>query len=97
MLVAPESLKIKTMRKALGMSRRALCERAGISESTLQKIESGCNAQAKTIKLIARVLGCDYRSLGTPRRLLTPGVPDGLPTLSSVRLSEPLGAALQVS
>ena len=66
MLLAVDGLKVKTIRSTLGMSRRECCEKAGISEKTLQKIERGCNARPRTVRNVAKVLGIDPKALAKP-------------------------------
>jgi transcriptional regulator with XRE-family HTH domain len=59
---------IKRERKQAGLTQRALAERAGISELSLIKLESGAerNPKLRTVRRIARALGVSYDRLIPP-------------------------------
>lgn len=56
---APEMLKDRILerRTALGLSQHQLAEKAGVSQVTIQHLESGRNATSKKLLEIARALG----------------------------------------
>lgn len=67
MLVAVDGLKVKTLRKASGISQAECAKRAGISRKTLQHLEASRDARPNTVTAVADVLGVDKRSLAGPR------------------------------
>jgi transcriptional regulator with XRE-family HTH domain len=48
---------VVSRRVALGMSRRDLAEKTGVTERTLGKLENGERASADTVAAVSRVLG----------------------------------------
>jgi transcriptional regulator with XRE-family HTH domain len=60
--------KIEAMREERGLSRRELAQEAGISMTTLRRVERGERVQAKTAKRVARVFGIHPKEIGRPVR-----------------------------
>lgn len=67
MLLVVDGLKVKTIRRALGISQRECCKRAGISRRALQRMEMGCDSRPATVRSIAAVLGVDAEALARPK------------------------------
>lgn len=67
MTKASEMLKdrIHQRRTALGLSQQQLAERSGVSQVTIQHLESGRNATSKKLLEIARALGVTAEWLGS--------------------------------
>lgn len=67
MTKAPEMLKdrIHQRRTALGLSQQQLAERSGVSQVTIQHLESGRNATSKKLLEIARALCVTAEWLGS--------------------------------
>ena len=60
--------RIREQRKAKGLSVAELAEKAGLSESMIEKLEQGARGQripASTAFVIADLFGCDVRWLVT--------------------------------
>jgi transcriptional regulator with XRE-family HTH domain len=62
--------KLKELRIDQGLSQRALAQRAGLSQTSIWKIERGGGANPATLKKLADVLGV------RPTDLLVKGVAD---------------------
>ena len=62
--------KLKDLRIDQGLSQRALAQRAGLSQTSIWKIERGGGANPATLKKLADVLGV------RPTDLLVKGVAD---------------------
>lgn len=58
--------QLARLRKRAGLSQQALAERAGLSISTISRLERGANARYVTIKLLAHALQVP------PARLIRP-------------------------
>lgn len=68
--------RIREQRKAKGLSVAELAERAGLSESMIEKLEQGARGQripASTAFVIADLFGCDVRWLVTGDADAPPG------------------------
>lgn len=67
MTKAPEMLKDRILerRTALGLSQAQLAEKAGVSQVTIQHLESGRNSTSKKLLEIARALGVTAEWLGS--------------------------------
>lgn len=61
------NVKIKEIRKKLGMSQIELCKRAGVSRQTLSSIEGGklTDVRVKTLWKIAKALSCRVSDIFT--------------------------------
>ena len=67
MLAVVDGVKVRTMRLNGDMTARALCREAGISESTLRKVErGGYVASTNTVWKIAAVFDVEASSLAYP-------------------------------
>lgn len=57
--VTPISLRLKQVRKAQGLTQHALAEKAGVSQSTIARLETGSlrNATLDMIERLAEALG----------------------------------------
>lgn len=56
---------IKARRKAKGLSQQALAELAGITSTSLFRIEKGQQARRGNLEVIAKALGCEETDLVT--------------------------------
>lgn len=56
-------MKVKELRESLGLSQKALAEKAGVAQATVHYIESGGNYTQKSIRKIARALGVTVAAL----------------------------------
>lgn len=67
MTKAPEALKDRILERriALGLSQSQLAEKAGVSQVTIQHLESGRNSTSKKLLDIARALGVTAEWLGS--------------------------------
>lgn len=76
-MVVVEGWKIKAIREEMGLSRKECCRRAGITETTLRRLETeeGAEAMPKTVRAVACVLGTKPGLLGVAKkRLADPGL-----------------------
>jgi transcriptional regulator with XRE-family HTH domain len=58
--------KIEAMRQERGLSRRELAEKAGISMSTMRRVEHGGRVRGRTGWRVARVFGKHPNEIGRP-------------------------------
>ena len=67
---SPKESRLKAIREASGLSQAALSEKAGVGLRSIQMYEQGVNdinkAQARTLRSIARTLGCRIDDLMQP-------------------------------
>lgn len=73
---------IAAKRRMLGLSQRELAKKAGISNGTISRIESGERTDPDTIRKLSSVLGIDYLGLLEAYGIL----PDD-PAASEIRLA----------
>lgn len=58
-------LKLKELRKAAGLSVRALSEKSGLSRRTIEDIEARGDCRISTAWVICKALGCSLDDLYT--------------------------------
>ena len=67
-MLAVNGTKVRHTRESLGFTRRECAARAGVSLSTLKKVERGCFARPRTMRRIVAVLGLDLRLVASPKQ-----------------------------
>ena len=62
-MVVNLSYKLRTMRKAKGLTQNELAQRIGVSESYICQIEKGKMISIKKLDELAETLGCEPKDL----------------------------------
>lgn len=88
--------RLRTTRKALGLTQKALADKADVSQVTIQHLESGRNQSSKKLPQIAQALGQSVDWLVTGKPIAdTQTTTEPAPSLSQHPLQGPLVLTFQ--